>query len=82
MKRESLKYMAVAALGFSLFAAGCEKKDEDAASQSTLGLASPSNAEKSGTGEGAVAPNPGYDQGSPGASKDQNPESAQKSQSG
>jgi hypothetical protein len=82
MAREWTKYLTGVALGLALFAAGCEKKGEDAGPQSTLGLASPSTPEQSGTGEGAVAPNPGYEQGSPGASKDQNSERTQKSQPG
>jgi hypothetical protein len=79
MKREWGKYMAGVALGFSLFAGGCEKKEED---PSTLGLAPPSTPEKSASDEGTMAPNPGYDQGPSGASKDQSPEGPQKSERG
>ena len=82
MARERMKYLAGVALGLALFAAGCEKKGEDAGPQSPLGLGSSSAPENSPPRDQAAAPNPGSDQASPGASKGQDSESAQKSQPG
>ena len=82
MARERMKYLAGVALGLALFTAACDKKGEDSGPQSTLGLGSAPAPENSPPRDEAAAPNPGSEQGSPGASKDQNPESTQKSQPG
>ena len=82
MAKERMKYLAGVTLGLALFAAGCEKKGEDAGPQSPLGLGSSSAPENSPARDQATTPTPGSDQGAPGANKAQEPESTQKSQPG
>ena len=77
-----MKYLAGVTLGLALFAAGCEKKGEDAGPQSPLGLGSSSAPESSPARDQATTPNPGSDPSSPDASKPQDSGSAQKSQPG